>query len=571
MQETETTAMDMLFYALRKWRKIIVFAIVCALLAGAITAVIRTVQINDEKKIERWQTEYEVAYGAYWAAINDIDRLISENERLASQATIEIEKLEIKKKDYEGRLEDMAAKIIYYEALIEDYVANIEKLELEREKLEYYLTHRKEQNENSLLMKIDPYNVNVYNVYIRIDSGYEILPGNTYQNVDPTPEILQTYRLLVNNSSFLGKMISDLNLDTEVRYLAEVISVNEYNMNSLRIKISSATMNWARQVGEYIAAAILAEHENVALSIAEHELIKYNTTEYTVVDLATYAQQYEFIQEAIDYEESIRDVGVAILNIEASIRDMNTAIRESKQQIDDINLAINELPLKAQTLENEINGYRDANFVLRSEQLGLLSKPEPTYTGFTPFSVFTGFVKFAIIGGVISAVLAAIYFVLAGILRGKAFSSAQICDAVDSEFFGFWPKTANKRLAFIDRFVEQLTGDTAKGMTPDVSKELVLSNVAVACEGKSKIILCGGANKQSIAMIADAVKAQLPSVEVLHGGTIEYDPAAVRGVAECDAVILVEQLTESSVSAAVQLKERAELMGKPVLGVIALG
>ena len=571
MQETEITALDMLFYALRKWRKIIIFAIVCAILTGAVTSINRAISINKEENLERWQTEYEVAYGAYWAAINDIDRLISENERLASQASIEIEKLDILKKDYEGKLEDIAAKIVYNEVRIEDYEANIEELKLEREKLNYYLTHRKEQNENSLLMKIDPYNVNVYNVYIRIDSGYEILPGNTYQNVDPTPEILQTYRLLVNNSSFLGKMISDLNLDTEVRYLAEVISVNEYNMNSLRIKISSATMDWAKKVGEYIASAILSEHENVSLAIAEHELIKYNTTEYTVVDLATYSQQYEFIQEAINYEASIRDVGVSILNIEASIRDFNTAIREYNQQLDDIKLAINELPLKAQTLNNEINGYRDANFALRAEQLELLEKPEPKYQGYTVVSIFTGFVKFAIIGGVISATLAAIYFVLAGILRGKAFSSAQICDAVDSEFFGFWPKTANKKLAFIDRFVEQLTGDTAKGMTSDVSKELVLSNVAVACEGKNKIILCGGANPQSIAIIADAVKAQIPGVEVLHGGTIEYDPAAVRGVAECDAVILVEQLTESGISAAVQLKERAALMGKSVLGVIALG
>ena len=39
MQETEFSFADMLFSALRKWRKAVVFAIVCAILVGAFAAV----------------------------------------------------------------------------------------------------------------------------------------------------------------------------------------------------------------------------------------------------------------------------------------------------------------------------------------------------------------------------------------------------------------------------------------------------------------------------------------------------------------------------------------------------
>ena len=79
------------------------------------------------------------------------------------------------------------------------------------------------------------------------------------------------------------------------------------------------------------------------------------------------------------------------------------------------------------------------------------------------------------------------------------------------------------------------------------------------CSGT--ILLCGGAAKETVAEIAQAMKAQLPNLEVISGGTVGSDPAVVRGLAECDAVILVEQLDQSDINAAMQLKARAKELG----------
>lgn len=568
MQETDFDFKEMLFCALRQWRKIIVLAIICALLVGAFTAVSRARLINDEEAIERWQTQYEIEYGTYWAEIYDIDRQISANERLASQAELSIEKLGLEKTAHEGRIEDLEAKIVYYEALIEDYKANIEELRVERDKLNYYLTYRKEQNENSLLMAIDPYNVNVYEVYLRVDSGYEILPGSSVQNVDPTPEILQTYRLLVSNTSFYDKMISDLKLDTEVRYLTEVIMVSNYSTNSLRVRIISDSNSWAKMVGEYVSDSILGAHEHVSGSIKEHDITKYNTTDYSVVDLDIYAKQQTFIQQAINYESSIRDVDTSILNTEASIRNMNTDIRTFRQQIEDTNLAITELPIKEQALLDKIGGYRDANFEFQTEKLELLKKPEPKYRGYTIVSVFTGFVKFAVIGGIAGAIISALYLAFAGTLSGKVLSYDKLCSTINSKFFGFWPKKSKKHFIFIDKWIARLEGNSAKGVTDTVATDLVLSNIAVACADSKKLLLCGGASEKTISAVSEAIKERMPSVELITGGTIGFDPAVVRGLAECDTVILVEQLDKSGMKYAVQLKDRAKAMGKPVLGVV---
>jgi hypothetical protein len=139
---------------------------------------------------------------------------------------------------------------------------------------------------------------------------------------------------------------------------------------------------------------------------------------------------------------------------------------------------------------------------------------------------------------------------------------------VESEYFGYWPGKGKKCLAFIDKIIDRMSGYSAKGVTPEVATELVLSNIAVASANSKKVMICGGAAKEVIAEIAEAAKAQLSETEVIFGGAIGSDPTVVRGMAECDAVIIAEQLDKSGLSAAVTIKERAEGMDKRVIGVI---
>jgi len=560
--------MDLLCCILRKWRTIVIFAIICAILVGAVGAVIRVIKINDEEEVERWQEEYDAAYGAYWGAIYDLDRQISDNERLATRTATRLSNLDRQKTLYEAQVADIESQIDYSNAMIENYKANNEQLMTEREKLEYYLNYRKEQNENSLLMAIDPYDVKVHEVYLRVDTGYEIIPANTYQNIDRTAELLQTYRLLVGKTSFYEQMIAALNLDTEVRYLTEVISVSNYNTNSICIRVISDDAAWAKRVADYISDEIWASRAYVASRIAEHDLTEYNTIEYSTIDLGIYSKQQAYIQEALGYEESIRNVDKSMLNNEAAIRDINADIRDFETRIINLNQTIDNLPLEKQAMEEEISGYYDANFALREERVELLEEDEPEYKGYTAFSVFTGFVKFAIIGGVIGAVVFAMAVAVVLFMGGKVLSPETLCEALQCEFYGYWPQKRKKYFYFIDRWCGKLAGNATVDMATENAVELVVSNVSVACSGMKKLMLCGGADKDTIAEIAKALKKQCSAVDVICGSTLSNDPAVARGLAECDAVILVEQVDKSGIQTAVQLKNRAKTMNKAVLGVV---
>lgn len=568
MQETELNLMDLLCCILRKWRMIIIFAVICAILLGAICAVNRVVKINDEEEVQRWKDEYEVAYGAYWAAIYDVERQISENERLAIQAETKLSDLDRQKMLYEAQIEDIEGEIEYNKVLIEAYNANKEHLINERDKLNYYLSYRKEQNENSLLMKIDPYNVNVHEVYLRIDSGYEIIPGNTYQNTDPTAELLQTYRLLVSKTNFYDEMIADLNLNTEVRYLTEVVSVSNYNDNSICIRVVSEDTVWATRVANYIADELLASRTLLVTTIAKHDITKYNSITYSTIDLSIFSKQQSYIQEALSYEESIRNVDKSIFSNESAVRDVNADIRSCETQIIEINHSIDNLPLEKQAIENKINGYYDANYTLKEKRMELLGNPEPQYKGYTSFSVFTGFVKFAILGGVIGAVMITICIAVVQIFSGKALSHKHLCDALQCEFFGYWPQKRKKTFKFFDRWLGKLAGNVSVDMEEKTAVDLVAANLAIACGNVKKLMLCGGADKKIISEIAEVLKTQAPNVDVICGTTLSNDPAVVRGLAECDAMVLVEQVDKSAIQKAIQLKNRAKSMDKPLLGTV---
>ena len=79
------------------------------------------------------------------------------------------------------------------------------------------------------------------------------------------------------------------------------------------------------------------------------------------------------------------------------------------------------------------------------------------------------------------------------------------------------------------------------------------------------------ASEEDLAALSAEMKVQLPGVAVISGGTIDSDPAVVRGLVECDAVIMVEQVNRSAMTAAVQLKNRAKALDKPVLGCVMVG
>ena len=598
MQEQEISIKEMLVIALRRWRGILAFGIAVALIAGLATIVIRIAEMNDPDQVERWQMEYDAAKGAYWASINDYDRQISENERLANAAQAELDALEQQEESLREDIQDKRTSIEYYDTQIEVSQANIDNLESEKEKLAFYLKDQTERNENSLFLQLDPYNVHVSEAYLRVDTGYRITPSTSYQTPDRTNEVLRTYIMLVNSTEFYQQMIDDLKLETEVRYLSELVDVGIYNENSLRVRVLAATPERAREAADYICDALLADASLVKSTVTSHTIRKYSSQNYTYIDLDVYERQQAMLEKAREYESSSRSIDAEILSTRSEILNMKAEIRALNTEITDTELEIDALPDTANAYRAEISSYQDARYSLLSEQLKLKEKKEPAYGGYTPFSVFTGFVKFVILGGIGGVCVAAFALLIMGMFSSRLQSVEQCAGLVRADYLGLWPTEKPKWLwprlnrwverkkqkngkfahlltrieeyaAKLDHWIACVEGVSADGVTEEGARELVVSNLEAAMTGFSgKLMLCGGAPREVIDSVGNALHTVLPSVDIRCSGDMLFDADTVRGLPVCDGIILVEGRGSSDTNAISALCQRAKASEKPILGFV---
>lgn len=570
MEDTELSLYDLFALILRKWRGIVLFAIIVGILAGLAGGVaLRLIQMNDPEKIAEWQEEYEAAYGAYYAEINAIDRQIDDHNRAILRSNNKINELERQIDIYGNSIATYENNILKYEARIADYEKDILTLENDIEKQEYYLLYQEEQNENSLYMEIDPYDVKSYEAYIRVDSGYQIIPNATYQDINPTQEILNTYIMLVNNTAFYEEMIKDLKLDTEVRYLTEVISVGTYNSNSLTIKVIGKDALTVEKIAKYISDEILKSHDKVQDSVSKHDISLYNEKSYSAIDVNIYTKQQDNLKKVVNYNAQIRDLEMSILNLRTAIRDLETDIFNANVRITEIREAIDLIPADIEAVNAEISDYEDQCFVLRNERVELLSEPEPKYKGFTYFSLLTGFAKFTIIGGVIAGVIAVVYVVVIALMGGKVLSADMICAYSKTNFFGTWPNQKKRPFAFVDKWIDSILG-TATKKTIKEREDIVISNLAVSSAGKTDILICGGVEETILEAIKERISAKCPDVRFIIGGTIDSDPRTIEGLASSSGVVLVEERYVSEMKSVEELKKRAAALDKPILGVIII-
>lgn len=78
--------------------------------------------------------------------------------------------------------------------------------------------------EKSVLNNLDPYNVWNAKTDLYISTGYQIMPGMSYQNPDRTGAVLAAYSSALNDGAILNEIAAQVG--TEANYLRELVSVD---------------------------------------------------------------------------------------------------------------------------------------------------------------------------------------------------------------------------------------------------------------------------------------------------------------------------------------------------------
>lgn len=487
---------------LRRWRGIMIFALILAVLAGGTIGGKRAVGLYRETSKSDEQRQQEEA-----AVLKELDAKQLEADSLRAQ---------------------VSAK----ESLIT-------QLQEKNDRLEKDLADRTDQVANSVYMKLDPYYIPVCETYFRVDTGYQIMPGMAYQTPDQTKEILGAYEVIFSNNEFLQQMIDDLDLQTEPRYIYDVVVVAPYHdTSSLILRVSGETEEWVKKVTDYVCDHIMDSQAHVAATVGSHTLTKY------------FSKQY---------------IGLSPDLFEAQER-QRTAMNDIRNDILSTNSTIIET-------QDSLSALRDELSALEGEIAAIQSNPSAS--AYTIHSVISGFVKFAVLGLVMGIVLGAVMVLVLDTFTGRLLSVEQCTALTSAVFFGTWLSDPKKKNVFsalgrkIDGWVARLGGTAFAGMTSEKAKELVLSNLEAATSAFSgTLLLCGGAPAEKLQEIAAALQERKPDLKISCSGALSTDAATVQNLSVCDGVVLVESFKTSRANNISVFYDRASAQDKPTLGFV---
>lgn len=175
--EDEVDLKELLIWVLRRWRGIILCALIFAILGGAFKGITGLAKLHDAEYMESQR------------------KTVEEDQ----------EQYDTQKELYETQLKNLENEI----RTLNDY------------------------REKSIYMNIDPFNEYHETVTYYISTDYQIMPGMDYQNLNPTTSILNAYIRRVQDFNIYGGTLNLIDNAITVSDIKELVQVQQDNTNSM--------------------------------------------------------------------------------------------------------------------------------------------------------------------------------------------------------------------------------------------------------------------------------------------------------------------------------------------------
>lgn len=255
------------------------------------------------------------------------------------------------------------------------YEQELLKLEQTIERTEIAISDKQDYINNSIFMKVDPYDKYSAEIYLSISGVDETQVNMTFgQNVTPTDylmgQIIAQYQIAWSTINFPVQLNLPEYEAFEDKYVRELLKLNFPSANILCIYAIGRSNEEAVKLAEAACAALLKEHETVVANSFAHNIAVFDRIEKNVIDddMALYQMaQYDAL---IDFDDAI---------------------------------------------------------IAAEEELVKLTKPD---------DIFTTIVKMMIIGGLVGGVLACAWYCGKSLAEGKVQSSSHAERMLSVSFLG---------------------------------------------------------------------------------------------------------------------------------------
>ncbi len=454
--EQEIDLKDLMFAVLHKWRPIILIAVLFGILLGSYKVVGSLSQQKDVEYVKKAQMQYEQ----------------------------DLEEYQTLKSGYERE------------------VNNIRK----------NIDSQTEYLENSILMKISPYDkyTSSADLFIKLDDTTALKGANSY-TVLYNNGLVGAYASYINRGFDLSELA--MKMGTEVSYLKELITVttDEWGQK-LSISVCYMDSKGADQILNAILDDVKRQQSDFSSKFGDHDLYIMNQVSNTDTDL-----------ELANEQKRVND----------NITILQTTLKEKEK-------ALEELQEPAEAL--------------------VLSKTAAVKSG----------IKYGVLGGVLGAFITIFCICVAFLMTDKVKSAKDLKQRYGIKVLAMFPSKEKKRVfSGIDSWLDKLEGkkDT---LTEEARYELMAANLKNYAGDAKKVFVIGTVSEEALNNVANKLGKLCSDMILSVGVNLNENAETVSNLPESDAVILVE---ENGVSRFGEIEKEIEAVynvKKEIIGVVLL-
>lgn len=463
-QEKEINLKRLFYKALKNWRVAAVAAIVGAVVVGGTKCTMELVKVSDPEVVAERQMAYEGELALY---------------------------------QQEG---DLIRKDI--------------------ETIETSIVQQEDYNENSVLMKIDPYNEWLGSVDFYVETDWQILPELSVQAQNPANQIVRVYNTYITNGELYRYIIDRLDTPMEIRYLREVLSGSADATNYLiHFSVRGVSQEECQKLLTLIEEGMRAKQAEILETVGEYKLLTTNSSTYSQINYELEQMQKDNLQE---------------------VEDLNTSL--AAKQFEQLEWEKDE-----KTIEAPIIGRRAA--------------------------VKEG-IKMAILAGVVLVFVIVVFYGVGYLL------SKLVQDRDEFDGWGVYvaelPRSYKKRaFQWVDRlvgkwFLGNVQADEYETRLAAAAKQMGEAAKLAFETAEPKLVLVGDMPKEEMESLAEAMQKgkMARGVQFTVAGNPMLDAVAIDSILFADGVILVVKQEYTKKETVYQMREQVKELKKPLVAVM---
>lgn len=399
-----------------------------------------------------------------------------------------------------------------YQKDMELYQQTLAGYERDIASLESRLEDQQIYMNESVLMRVDPSNrPKAYAEYLvkLDDNGWQQYPQTV--EMDPTDGLVRSY--IANLIQWIDWNEITKKKGVDERYLKELIETSlDYNGNTFVIEVTYEDLDTAEWILNEILKQVTERHDELAELAGSH-----------AVSLINRGSGYFYDSSLADLQKQNSD---KITSYENSLRDKKNALEEM------------EMPEKSAVMSSN--------------------------------SVAKDGIKFGIIGVLAGGFLSVCWFAAVYILNGRVHTEGDLKSQFKLRILGTFSLPEKKGfLCGIDRWLERLEGTAERPSEEEVLERCVV-NIQNYTEEGSQILFTGTVSEEQLHRLGSKLSEKLTGRNLVISPDMNKSTETLRHLADCQAVILVEQREVSRIS---EIRKEGEVilgLKKPVVGCLVM-